>query len=100
MDKDQSYQEALARGTAFEEIIRSKGWEYLNAYIQNQIKLFASDVLLGTIKDWETLVERRGEVNGLRKLIGLIDTSLDTLKDERRKQSDGLQPPTDSGQDL
>ena len=75
----------LERAGAFEVLVNQKGWEYLKAYIENQIRSFANKAILEGFKDMEDYQFERGMVTGLQRLIGEVDSNLNTLKNEREK---------------
>jgi len=77
--------EKLERAVAFEELIRVKGWEFVKAYIENQIRAFANKAILEGFKSMDEYQFERGLVTGLRRLIGEIEGDLNTLENERQK---------------
>ena len=84
-NQQQAYlKEALERGVAFEEMTNSKGWKFVMAYIESQIKQLATDILTSDqpITEFET---KRRSVMGLRKLLSHVESDLNTLKAERKK---------------
>lgn len=83
---EEARRESLERAGALEQMTTTKGWEYVKAFIQNKIQTFANESI---IKGYETLEEfnfHRGEVNGLRELIGEIDHSLQELHEYRKSK--------------
>jgi len=84
---EESKKEAMVRGQAFDEMIRSEGWKYVKAYIENKIKAFANSVLTGD-KDISIYEGDRREIIGLRKLLGSIETDIKVLRDEYKKDTE------------
>lgn len=78
-------EESLQRGQAFEELIRSKGWELVKGWYQNKIQHFATSLLIGDQKGIVEFENERRELIGLRKLFGLIDNDLKVLREENEK---------------
>jgi hypothetical protein len=92
----QAYQEALERGEAFEELIRTRGWGYIKAWYQNKIQRLASSLLLDEKEPMETFENDRRELIGLRKIIGMIDSDIQTLHDKIDKDKhDKADRPTE-----
>ncbi len=83
--QQQSLNEACGRGVAFEEMIRTKGWEWVLAFYQAQIQSLANDLILSN-DDISTFEGRRNEIKGLRKLIENINSDIQTLTNERSKE--------------
>lgn len=92
--QQEALDEQLKRATAFEELIRTRGWEYIKAYFQTEVQAFANGLLVSdkSIADFES---RRREIIGLRKLMGLVDSDLRMLTEFRQKK-DG-QPKDTTG---
>jgi|SRR3972149_155492 len=76
----------LKRASAFEEMVRSKGWEYVKAHFQNKVQAFAGSLLLQSDKKIEEFEPIRQELAGLHKLIAFIDNDLNALADFRKKK--------------
>ena len=83
--RDEALKEKMQRGVAFEEMVRSKGWEYIKAYIETQIKQFANEAILSGFKELYEYNYKRGRVVGMRDILGEIESSLKVLEDEREK---------------
>jgi hypothetical protein len=85
-NQSQAQQEALAeslsRGEAFEETVRTKGWEYIKSYFQTKFQLFATSLLIEDKKGIEEFEKERRELIGIRKLFGLVDGDIKTLEDK------------------
>lgn len=91
MDKqhEQLLAEKLERAGAIEQMVNTKGWEYLRSFIEAKIKSFATEAITEGFSNMEDFNLKRGEVFGLRNIIGEIDDHLQTLYDYRQKQSAG-----------
>jgi len=77
--------DSLSRGAAFEELVRTKGWEYITAWFQNQVQHFATELLIDDKKDMKEFDGKRRELMGVRKLIGMINGDIKTLQDHNEK---------------
>ncbi len=84
-EQEEALEESLARGQGFEELIRTNGWQYIKAWYQAKIQLFASAVLLEGTKLISEFENERRELIGIRKLIGLIDNDIKTFHDSQEK---------------
>lgn len=73
--------DSLLRGEAFEELIRTKGWEYVKSYYQAKVQQFATSLLIEEKKAIGEFEYERRELIGLRKLIGLIENDIKILRD-------------------
>jgi hypothetical protein len=86
-------EESLVRGQAFEELIRSTGWEFIKNWYQKKIQTFATSLLVSDQKGIIEFENERRELIGLRKLMGVIDNDLNILhkyeEDEKAKKSTG-----------
>jgi hypothetical protein len=86
--QQEALEESLLRGASFEELIRTKGWEYVKAWYQKKIQLLASSLLLEDKKSIEEFEAERRELIGIRKLLGIIENDIQTLrKHEEDKRS-------------
>lgn len=85
-------EESLSRGQAFEELIRTKGWEYIKKYYQTKIQFFASSLLVEDSKPIAEFEDERRELIGLRKLLGMVENDIEILRkkaenDDKAKRS-------------
>ena len=80
-EQKQALEDSLARGESFEELIRTKGWEYVKAYYQAKVQQFATSLLIEEKKSISEFENERRELIGLRKLIGLIENDIKILRD-------------------
>lgn len=85
-EQQEALRETLERGVAFEEMVTTKGWQYIVAYYQNQIALFMNDIM-GSGKPIEEFEEKRHELMGLKKLLGQIDSAMQTLNTSREQEA-------------
>jgi hypothetical protein len=85
----QALEDSLSRGQAFEETIRTKGWELIQKYYQAKIQQFASSLLIEGSKPISDFESERRELIGLRKLLGMVDNDIKTLHDEHDKKVRG-----------
>ena len=77
--------ESLERGSAFEVLVRTKGWEYIKLWYQSKVQVLASALLLQEDKKIDEFEPERRELIGLRKLIGMIDGDINTLNEYNEK---------------
>jgi hypothetical protein len=75
-------EETLSRGQAFEELIRTKGWEYVKAWYQNKVQYLASALLLEDERPTIEFESVRRELIGVRKLLGFIENDIKALHDD------------------
>lgn len=87
MDSNNQAQQAknqtLEQGVAFEDLIRTKGWEFVKSYYQLKVQSFATQILVSEKPISEFEAERH-QLVGLRNLLGYIDTSIKLLENERK----------------
>lgn len=83
--REDALKQATQKGVVYEELVRSKGWEFIKAYIENQIKTFANEAIITGFKDHNDYLLKRGIVVGMRSILGEVQSSLKTLEDERKK---------------
>jgi hypothetical protein len=72
---------SLSRGQAFEELTRTKGWEYIKSWYQAKVQYFATSLLIESKPIAEFEAERR-ELMGIRNLLGFIENDIKTLRDK------------------
>lgn len=91
MDKkhEEYLTQKLETAGALEQMVATKGWEYLRSYIESKIQLFATEAITQGFKSMDEFNLKRGEVYGLRNLIGEIDDHFQALYDYRQKQTTG-----------
>jgi len=86
-EQQEALEEALSRGQAFEELIRTKGWEYVKHWYQQKIQRFGTSLLLEDGKVITDFEDERRELIGLRKLFGVIDNDIKVLRDTNEKNT-------------
>jgi very-short-patch-repair endonuclease len=84
-EQEDYLKETLIRAQDFEELIRSRGWEHIKNYYQNAVQKFATNILLQEEKSIVEFEGERHELIGLRKLIGMIDSDIETSRKENEK---------------
>jgi len=82
--QQQYLDETLKRAGAFEELVRTKGWEYVKSFYQNRVQALANGLLLSDEPITKFEAERQ-ELMGIRKLLSYIDSDLTILADFRKK---------------
>ena len=95
-DQSQAQQEALeeslSRGQAFEETVRTKGWEYIKKYYQAKIQNFASSLLVEDTSPIAEFEDERRELIGLRKLLGMVENDIKILNDKIENDKKARRP--------
>jgi hypothetical protein len=82
---DQFYQDSLAAGIAFDEMMRSNGWKYVKAIIDATIKTFTNKALLQGFKSMEDYAFERGVVEGQRKILTEIESAMKVLREDQKR---------------
>ncbi len=90
-EQEEALKETLERGVAFEELMTTKGWAYIQAYYQNQIALFMNE-LMNSNKAITEFEEKRHELMGLKKLLGQIDSAIQALVAKREEEAKNVKP--------
>lgn len=85
--REVALKESMQKGVAYEEMVRSKGWEMVKAYIEGQIRSFANEAIVTGFKNMDDYSFKRGIVTGMRQVLGEIQSSLKVLEDERTKDT-------------
>ncbi len=83
-EQEEALREQLERGVAFEEMLTTKGWAYIQSYYQNQIKLFVN-ALMNEAKPIIEFENKRQELLGLKRLLGQVDSAVKTLQAKREE---------------
>lgn len=84
-EQQKEYQEALTRGSDLEEMVKSRGWEWVKKYFQARVQGLANGLLLEDKKPITDFDNERRELIGLRKLIGSIESDIKTVENDRQK---------------
>lgn len=79
----------IKKGTAYEEMINSPGWESLKEYINEQVKSFADMSLTTGFKSLEEYQFIRGQAIGLQNLINEVESSITHLNNWRETKRSG-----------
>lgn len=85
--RDQSQKDFLERAGAYEELVRTKGWEWLMANFQTRVQVFTTNVLTSD-RPIEEFEHDRQQIVGIKKLIADVQGDLDALV-RYRKEQDG-----------
>lgn len=87
MDEQQEkyLDEVLLRATSFEELVRTKGWEHIQARYQSKLSMFVTD-LLNSDEPISTFEAQRNELKGMKTLLGFVDSDLQALAKFREEQ--------------
>jgi len=74
--------QSLEHGVAFEEMIRSKGWEFVLQYITSRVQGLTSEMLTSDapIEQFES---SRLKVAGMRELLTFVESQIKVLEDSR-----------------
>ena len=84
----QELDEILQRASAFELLINTKGWEYIKAFYSNKVQALANGLLLNEKMPIVDFEPERQRLIGLKQLLGMIDSDLETLAKFRKDQED------------
>lgn len=85
--KEQSKNEFYERAGAFEELVRTKGWEWVKAYYQTELASFINDLFNNEDKPIADFEFQRRELMGLKKLLTTIDADLQELERLRKEKN-------------
>lgn len=80
---EQALRDTLGRALEFDQIVNMPGWKRIEAYYQNKVQRFTTDVILSEKPLVEFEVER-SEIKGIRGLLNSIQNDLEELKNERK----------------
>lgn len=84
--QEESLNEQMVRGEAFEEMTRTKGWELVvKGYYVNRLQAFTNALILGDGKPIEDFEGDRRELIGIRKLIKEVEVTVKALNEQREK---------------
>lgn len=88
MDKqhEELLNEKLEHAGMIEQMVLTKGWEFVRIFIETKIKEFSSDSINKGYKDMSEYNFFRGQVYGLLQIVGLIDDHINELYEYRKKQ--------------
>lgn len=86
--QQQDFDERMQRAGAFEQMVHTKGWEYITSYYQNKLQVFASR-LLNEDKPITEYEAERNELKGIKKIVGEVSSTLEFLNIERKKKDEG-----------
>lgn len=84
---DAAKKEVLEKGYAFEELIRTKGWELIKSNYVNSVQVFATKVINNGFDSIEELNLERGKILGKQQILNDIDAALKALQDEQSTTS-------------
>jgi hypothetical protein len=84
-EQKEAYQQALIRGSAFEELIRTQGWEYVKKYYEARVQQFANNMLLQDRVSIAQFEAERWEIIGIRKLFNMIENDIKAVEMDREK---------------
>ena len=77
--------EVLERAESLKHLTSLSEWKYVQAYMENSIRLFTNKAVLEGFSNMEEFNLARGEVLGFNKMIASISSDLETLENERSK---------------
>lgn len=83
----EALKETLKRGSEFEVMMQSAGWKLIESYVASKIQIFANDIILQDDKDISEFEKERREIIGIRKLLNIISGDVETLKNERKRET-------------
>jgi protein involved in sex pheromone biosynthesis len=84
--QEESKNQQLSRGVAFQSLVRSDGWKFVKLYFESKIKAFTTSILIDSkpIQDYES---ERMKLVGLRELLGFIENDIKALEDANKKDT-------------
>lgn len=91
MDKEltkeqQDYlKQQLILGSNYEEMTRSEGWKFVQAWYQTELKNFINALMNQEKLPIEDFENARQQLIGFKKFLSHIDSAIKTLKDEQSK---------------
>jgi hypothetical protein len=85
-DQKRYLDDTLKRGDAFEQMLNSKGWEYVKSYYQGRVVELTNILVTRPDISTEKLEPARFELIGLQKLLAYIEGDIKTLNEYRDKQ--------------
>lgn len=74
--------QSLEHGIAFEQMVRSKGWEFVLQYITAKVQGLTSEMLTSDAPI-ETFEANRLKVAGMRELLTFVESQIKVLEDSR-----------------
>ena len=86
----QSLNDTLERAGAFEQMVGTKGWEWLMANYQTRVQVFTTNVLTSD-QPIETYENERQQIIGVKNLIGDVQSDLETLSRYRKEKENEQQ---------
>lgn len=85
--QQQDLEETLLRGGAFEEMVRTEGWNYILAYYQNQLRVFTNEMMNHPEKPISEFEGDRQKIIGLKGMIAQVTNTLDSVERYRSEQN-------------
>jgi hypothetical protein len=86
---DEYLQASLEAGYAFDDMTRQKGWDYVKAIIDGTIKNFTNKALIKGFSTMEEFNFERGIVEGQRRILSEIDSTLKVLRKHQEDERAG-----------
>jgi len=82
--QQQALNETLEAGSAFEELIRTKGFELLKGRYEQMLRTFVNN-LMNSDQPIETFESERQRLVGIKQLFSNIESTLEVTRNERSK---------------
>ncbi len=79
-EQQQQFDDTLKRAGAFEEMIRTEGWKYIQKFYEARVQSLANGMLL-LDQPIEKFESERRSIMGMRELIMQVENDLNTLAD-------------------
>lgn len=82
-EQQASQEELYKQHGAFEEMVRTKGWGYIQTYYQSLISQFVTRVLTENkpITEYQSM---RDELVGLKKALGYVNSIIERVESEKK----------------
>lgn len=94
-EQKKSLDDQLKRATAFEEMVHTKGWEYILVNFKILVAGFTTELLTQSDMDAAVFDKKRQQIVGVRNLLAQIDSDLAFLEEFRKKDVKDTGPTTD-----
>lgn len=87
MDRQQQLDKTLETAGALEQMVNTKGFEFVKNYYKGRLQGFTSEILTSD-KPWGEFEAERNRLTGINQLLGEIKSHIDVLEGERARQRD------------
>lgn len=85
--REQALSDLLERAGAYEEMTRTKGWEWVLANFKTRVQVFTTNVLTSD-QPIEKFEKERQQIIGIKAVIGDVQSDLEALERHRKERDD------------